>query len=113
MTNKDHCKATEVMLGLRPHPEIHQFIDGFYKSMGWGHRSKRHDYKIIDLMADLYGDEGGEAAGVEAAFHIVCDLKLVTEDDLKIWRGIISTDRPPPKGRTTVEVRGTKFKVRV
>lgn len=109
MTSKEHCKATEVMLGLKPHPEMHQFIDGFYKSMGWGHRSKRHDYKIIDLMTDLYGDD----AGLEAAFHIVCDLKLVTVDDLKIWRGIIASDRPPPKGRRNVEVHGTKFNLRV
>jgi hypothetical protein len=108
MTNKEHCKATEVMLGLKSHMEMHQFMDGFYKSMGWGHRAKRHDYKIIGFMADLYGEQGG----LEAAFHIMCDLRLVTTDDLKVWRGITFGEKRL-RGRTTVEVRGTKFKLRV
>jgi len=108
MTNKEHCKATEVMLGLKSHSEIHQFMDSFYKNRGWGHRAKRHDRKIIDFMSDLYGEEGG----METAFHIVCDLKLVTTDDLKVWRGITFAEKPP-KGRRNVEVRGTKFKLRI
>jgi len=49
---------------------------------------------------------------MEAAFHIVCDLKLVTTDDLKVWRGITFAEKPP-KGRRNVEVRGTKFKLRI
>jgi hypothetical protein len=99
MTNKEHCKATEIMLGLIPHMEIHQFMDGFYRSMGWAHRSKRHDYKIINTMDDLYGND----AGLEAAFHIACDLNLVTKDDLKIWQAIIQKDKPkkPQRKKTS------------
>ena len=108
MTNKEHCKATEVMLGLKSHMEMHQFMDGFYKSMGWGHRSKRHDHKITNFMADLYGEEGR----LEAVFHIACDLRLVTTDELKIWRGITFAEKPP-RGRRNVEVRGSKFKLRI
>ena len=108
MTNREHCKATEVMLGLKPHMEMHQFMDGFYKSMGWGHRAKRHDHKITNFMADLYGEDGK----LEAAFHIACDLKLVTTDDLKVWRGITFAEKPP-RGRRAAEVRGAKFKYRI
>ena len=108
MTNREHCKATEVMLGQRPHSEMHQFMDGFYKSMGWGHRAKRHDHKITNFMGELYGEEGK----MEAGFHIACDLKLVTTDDLKIWRGITFAEKPP-RGRRNVEVRGAKFKYRI
>ncbi len=95
MTNKEHCKATEIMLGLKPHIEIHQFMDGFYKSMGWAHRSKRHDYKIITTMQDLYSEE----VGLEAAFHIACDMNLVTKKDLEIWQAIIQDDKAKPKKR--------------
>ncbi len=63
MTNKEHCKATEVISGLKPHLEMHLFMDGFYQSMGWGHRTRQHDYKIINTMADLYGEDGGLEAG--------------------------------------------------
>ena len=108
MTNREHCKATEVMLGLKPHMEMHQFMDGFFKNMGWGHRAKRHDYKIANFMADLYGEEGK----LEAVFHIICDLRLVTTDDLKVWRGITFGEKLP-RGRRNVAVRGTKFKLRI
>ena len=108
MTNREHCKATEVMLGLDPHAEMHQFMDGFFKNRGWGHRARRHDYKIVTFMGDLYGEE----AGLEAAFHIACDLKMVTPDELKIWRGITFAEKPP-RGRRNVQVRGAKFKYRI
>jgi len=86
------------MLGLQPHIEMHQFMDGFYRSMGWAHRAKRHDYKIITTMDDLYGEGGG----MESAFHIACDLNLVTKDDLKIWQElIVSESLKKPKKRTT------------
>lgn len=108
MTNRDHCKATEVMLGLKSHMEIHQFMDGFYKNMGWGHRAKRHDCKILNFMSDLYGEE----AELESAFHIACDLRLVTVDEMRIWRGITFGEKPT-RGRRNVEVRGAKFKYRI
>ncbi|MEK7399229.1 MAG: hypothetical protein AAB116_20005 [Candidatus Poribacteria bacterium] len=95
MTNKEHCKATEIMLGLKSHIEIHQFMDGFYKSMGWAHRSKRHDHKIITTMQDLYGED----VGLEAAFHIACDMNVVTKKDLEIWKGIIQGDKAKPSKR--------------
>jgi len=96
MTNKEHCKATEIMLGLTPHIEIHQFMDGFYKSMGWAHRSKRHDYKIITTMQDLYSED----VGLEAAFHIACDMNLVTKEELKVWQGIILQDQSKSRKKT-------------
>lgn len=101
MTNKEHCKATEVILGLKPHLEMHLFMDGFYQSMGWGHRTRRHDYKIINTMTDLYGEDGG----LEAAFHIACDLNLVTRDDLKLWQGIVLSDKPKPRRRRSTKAQ--------
>jgi hypothetical protein len=106
MTNKEHCKATEVMLGLKPHMEIHQFMDGFYKSMGWAHRSKRHDYKIITTMQDLYG----EGVGLEAAFHIACDMNLVTKEDLKVWQGLIQQDKPSTRKKTPTRTKKSASK---
>jgi len=99
MTNKEHCKATEIMLGLKPHLEIHLFMDGYHRSMGWAHRAKRHDYKIIRTMTDLYSESGG----MEAAFHLACDLNLVTKDDLKVWQGIVLSSKP-----TVARRRGVK-----
>ena len=104
MTNKDHCKATEVMLGLKSHMEMHQFMDGYYRSMGWAHRAKRHDYKIVDTMSDLYGED----AGMEAAFHIACDLKLVTTDDLKIWQKVILSNKPASSRRRGTRTRSAE-----
>jgi len=106
MTNKEHCKATEVMLGLKPHMEIHQFMDGFYKSMGWAHRSKRHDYKIITTMQDLYSED----VGLEAAFHIACDMNLVTKEDLKIWQGIIQKDQLPGRKKSQTRTKRSPSK---
>lgn len=99
MTNKEHCKATEIMLGLPSHIEVHLFMDGFYRRMGWAHRTKRHDYKIINTMVDLYGFEGG----LEAAFHIACDLGLVTKNDLKVWQGIVLSEKPKASRRKGVK----------
>jgi len=83
-----------------------RFMDGFYKSMDWAHRSKRHDYKIINTIADLYG----EGAGLEAAFHIACDMNLVTKEDLKIWQGIILQDKPPGRKKPQTRVKKSPSK---
>ena len=81
-------------------------MDGFYKSMGWAHRSKRHDYKIITTMQDLYSED----VGLEAAFHIACDMNLVTKEDLKIWQGIILQDKPPSRKKTQTRAKKSTSK---
>ena len=59
------------------------------------HRTKRHDHKIITTMQDLYGED----VGLEAAFHIACDMNVVTKNDLEIWQGIIQGDKTKPSKR--------------
>ena len=94
------------MLGLPSHIEVHLFMDGFYRRMGWAHRTKRHDYKIINTMVDLYGFEGG----LEAAFHIACDLGLVTKNDLKVWQGVVLSEKPKASRRKGGKARRAKGK---
>ena len=53
-------------------------------------------------MQDLYSED----VGLEAAFHIACDMNLVTKEDLKIWQGIILQDKPP--GRKKTQTRAKK-----
>jgi hypothetical protein len=96
------------MLGLPSHIEMHLFMDGFYRRMGWAHRTKRHDYKIINTMVDLYGFEGG----LEAALHIACDLGLVTKNDMKVWQGVVLSEKPKISRRKGVKARGAKSKIR-
>lgn len=85
MRNQEHCKATKVLLGLTPNPELHSFMDAYSKSMGWGHRAKRHDYAFIGFAIKLYGEEGG----FEAALHIACDMGIVTVKDVRIWEKLL------------------------
>ena len=96
------------MLGLPSHLEMHLFMDGFHRRMGWGHRAKRHDYKIISTMDNLYGFEGG----LESALHIACDLGLVTKNDLKLWQGVILSEKPKASRRKGVKSRTVKPKPR-
>ena len=85
MINREHCKATEILLGMKPHKEIHYFMDIYSKTMGWGHRTKRHDYKFIEAMVLLYGED----IRFEVALHIACDLGVVSKNDVKIWQALI------------------------
>lgn len=86
MRNKEHCRATRVLLGLTPNSELHSLMDAFSKSMGWGHRAKRHDWDFVEFAIKLYGEEGG----LEAALHIACDMAVVTMADVRIWETLLS-----------------------
>lgn len=86
MRNQEHCRATRVLLGLNPNSELHTFMDAYSKSMGWGHRAKRHDYAFVEFAAKLYGEEGG----LEAALHIACDMGMVTITDVRIWERLLT-----------------------
>lgn len=81
MRKHQHCRATKALLGLTPNPALHGLMDAYSKSMGWGHRAKRHDYAFVELMTKLYGEEGG----LEAALHVACDMGLVTMADVRTW----------------------------
>jgi len=85
MKNKEHCNATKILLGMKPNKAIHAFMDAYSATMGWGHRTKRHDYKMIEAMCLLYGKD----AKFEVGLHIACDLGVVTNKDVKIWQGLI------------------------
>ncbi len=84
MRNREHCKATKVLLGLTPNPKLHSLMDEYSKTMGWGHRAKRHDYAFVELAIKLYGVEGG----LEAALHVACDMGVVTMVDVRIWETV-------------------------
>ena len=83
MRNEQHCRATRVLLGFRPNPELHALMDAYSKSMGWGHRAKRHDYAFVKFAGELYGERGR----LEAALHIACDMGIVTMADVRLWQG--------------------------
>ena len=85
MRNQEHCRATKVLLGLIPKSELHTFMDAYSRSMGWGHRAKRHDCAFVHFAIKLYGEEGG----LEAALHIACDMGVVTMTDVRIWEKLL------------------------
>lgn len=78
MNNRDHCRAVRLLLGQKPHPSLHSFMDDFSKQLGWGHRLLRHNADMIRMAGELY-DEAGER---EATFHIACDMGVITSQDL-------------------------------
>jgi hypothetical protein len=85
MKNKEHCNSTKILLDMKPHKLLHSFMDAYSVTMGWGHRTKRHDYKMIEVMRILFGED----AIFEVGLHIACDLNVVTIYDVKIWQGLI------------------------
>ena len=85
MRNAEHCRATKLLLGLTPNKRLHSFMDSYSKTMGWGHRVKRHDYAFVQFATKLYGEEGG----LEAALHIACDMGIVTISDVKLWAKLL------------------------
>jgi len=76
MNNKDHCRAIK-LLGQKPHRELHAFMDAYSKEFGWGHRLLRHNAQMMDFAKEIYGEDGER----EVAFHIACDMGIVTKDD--------------------------------
>jgi hypothetical protein len=87
-----------VLLGHEPHPELHQFMDAYAKRMGWGHLYERHDFKTIQAIGDLYGEEGL----IEAALHVAVDMRLVTKEDYEVtkqWVGKRARKAAPRKSR--------------
>lgn len=64
---------------MEPHPSLHKFMDAYSKQLGWGHRVFRHNVAMLEMANDLYGEDGK----LEVAFHIACDMGLVTVEDLR------------------------------
>ena len=85
MRNQEHCQATKSLLGLSPHRELHAYMDAFSKTMAWGHRMRRHDYAFVQLVTNIYGQEGRLVAGL----HIACDMGLVTNADVAVWERLV------------------------
>jgi len=103
MNNRDHCRVTQLLLGIKPHPELHRFMDGYTHGIGWSPKKGRRDYKVAKFMEDLYGEE----AGLEATLHIACDLKLITKQDVELWAGIIIQSPPRKKNKSRFSLPGT------
>ena len=61
-------------------------MDAFSKTMGWGHRTRRHDYAFVERVTRLYGEEGRLVAGL----HIACDMGLVTNADVALWERLVA-----------------------
>jgi len=78
MNNKEHCKATRILLGVKPHPELHAYMDYYSKELGWGHRILRHNMSMVKDAEELYGEKGR----LEVIFHIACDMGLIEKKDI-------------------------------
>ena len=78
MNNKYHCRAVETLLKQKSHPSLHAFMDAYSKDFGWGHRLLRHNARMMELAKEIYGDDGER----EVAFHIACDMGIVTINDI-------------------------------
>lgn len=66
-------------MGMRPHPGLHAFMDEYRSELGRGHRLLRHNLEMIEHARRTYGDEGA----LEVAFHIACDVGLVTTEYIR------------------------------
>jgi len=78
VNNRDHCRAVRLLLGQKPNPSLHSFMDDFSKQLGWGHRLLRHNIDMVRMAGELYGEEGER----EATFHIACDMGWITSQDV-------------------------------
>ncbi len=78
MNSRQHCQATRLLLGIRPHPGLHAFTDEYARDLGSAYRLLRHNEETIEFVRKVYGDEGA----LESAFHIACDMGLVTVEDI-------------------------------
>lgn len=81
MTNREHCRATRILLGTDPHRDLHRYMDAYSSTMGWAHRLMRHDLAFVERVAGHYGEEGG----LVAALHVACDCGVVTNTDVNIF----------------------------
>lgn len=52
-------------------------MDEYSWELGRGHRLLRHNLETVEHARKMYGPEGG----MEAVFHIACDMGLVTPAD--------------------------------
>jgi hypothetical protein len=78
MNSRQHNQATRLLLGIRPHPGLHAFMDEYAKELRSAHRLLRHNEETIEFARKVYGEEGA----LEATFHIACDMGLVTTEDI-------------------------------
>lgn len=85
-----------LLLKQKPHAGLHAYMDEFSKQLGWGHRLLRHNARMMEFAKEVYGDDGER----EAAFHIACDMEVVTKNDL-CWGAASAKNR---KGETGEKV---------
>jgi len=78
MNSRQHNQATRLLLGIRPHPGLHTFMDEYAKELRSAHRLLLHNEETIEFARKIYGEEGA----LEATFHIACDMGLVTLQDI-------------------------------
>ena len=89
MKFEDHCAECEQKLG-RPYPEVHRFLDQFFKMLGPDkHRQELHHRNGIAMVRAKWGDDAAKAAEL----HIRSDFGgYLPEDvtDVILWfRGIV------------------------
>ena len=51
-------------------PEVHRWLDAFYKTHGTFHREKRHHWEGVEEVRTLWGDEAAKSAEL----HILLDM---------------------------------------
>lgn len=77
-----HCEECLVKLG-HAFPEVHQWLDEFFATMGPKHRDKRHHEGGVEEIRKMWGDKAAEAA----ILHIKADCRgqVPTEQQAKLW----------------------------
>ena len=65
----DHCFVDEKHLGQR-FPEVHRWLDEFFRKFGNAHRRERHHLEGIEEVRAMWGHEAARSAEL----HIVIDM---------------------------------------
>jgi len=92
----EHCEDCIRELG-KPYPEVHIWLDEFFKKLGPKHRDVRHHTGGVEEVRKAWGDEAAKAAQI----HIRKDCRGVipSEEQAQMF-SLFGPDIIPPDGRT-------------
>ena len=79
---EEHCEDCIRELG-KPYPEVHLWLDAFYKKLGAKHRDIRHHTGGVDEIRKKWGSEAAKAA--EIHIRKDCSGFIPTKDQAQMW----------------------------
>lgn len=102
----DHCAIDRKHLG-REFPEVHRWLDAYFKTDGFLHRRHRHHREGVEIVRKLWGVEGAKAA----ILHILVDAgHLPSKED---WsRGYVLDSAGKPDIMDEFGLRNSQIKRR-